>query len=792
LSGYELDDDQLALLQELATPLEKVWTDEFNRYIELFYKYLPKKPFHARHRYGDGFLCAKGTYKGRDERYDRICCPALVAKHLDFWRWQNCRPEKACPPNYWIAMLPGKKSALKTIDFDNKENLLGYYRDIAGKPRPLPTMPLEHIQEIKRLYDAFPGRTWCVSSATLGLHLWQRMPFPQSIEVIHATDRPRLREIGLGGTEIHPMFGRCFRRPFGEDYFTITDDGILEHWVKQLDYFEKVAEPPSFRAVYQALRTLLVREWDGYGATGKMEKVGLMEGKPHLLKYRKGKEAFNARQLDEDLNVLDDWADKGFPKSLAVSVPVMTDLHPVDLPGRQQVKVGRPLVHSPSDKPVSGCEIDLSEVCDGQWVQNCENWARLGLPCHDSVFQVVSQLARWFFFIEWWDMSEDMRLEKTVEILTDFVVTKHNGFVSRLHAGHERDVVKQVSRIVECAVTKVDDLGKWWFTRVRQKRQSGQYRRVIYLEPVIRLSQAGKAVGDQDEQGQEERLSGMQESNTSSPPVGFTICCSDLREGNGQNESPIEPQEDHNTSSPPVGFIICWSNLGEENAQNESPIKPQEDHNTSSPPVGFIICWSNLGEENAQNESPIKPQEDHNTSPPPVGFIICWSNLGEENARNESPIEPQEDHNPSSLPLEVNNGLSDLGDTARAPNRRLEAEQWKFQPDDTPLPDELKTTVEEAYRDAGKRLFKPTMRKITCFINYLRKKGGEARLGVKALAKMGFFDGDQRRHLAMLADAGIVRKIKGYSPALAQGLKYRLTKKTMATFRSLERNVRSA
>ena len=682
------------MLEELRTPLEKVWADEFARYVELFYKFFPKRPFHHRFRYGAGFLCAKGTYKGRDAKYDRTCCPALIGKHLDYWRWQNCRPEKACSPNYWIAMFPGKKSALKAIDFDNKQNLLGYYLDVAGKPRPLPTLPLEHLHAVKRLYDAFPGRIWCVSSATLGLHLWQRMPSPQSIEAIQAADRPRLREIGLGGTEIHPMHGRCFRRPFGQDYFTITDDGLLEHWVKQLDWFEKAAEPPSFRAVYQALRSLLVREWDGYGSTGKMEKVGLLEGKPHLLKYYRGKDVFNAEQLDDDLETLDAWADQGFPQVLAVSVAVLTDLYPVNLPGIRHAAPDRPRQDTfRGKKPASGCEIDLSEVCEGQWVQNCEKWARDGLPCHDSVFQVVSQLARWFCFIEWWDVPEDVRLEKIVDLLTDFVLAKHNGFVSRLDAGQERDVVKQVSRIVECAVTKVDESGKWDFMRVRYKRQSGQYQRIIFLEPIIRMSQGGKAAEDQDSQGQEERLIGMEDSNVFSPPVGFNICCSDLREENPQNQTRIESQPHDKTHS---------------------------------------------------------------------------------------------------LPLEVNNGLTDSGDIDKASSRRMEAEQWKFQPDDTPLPDELKATIEDAYREGSKRLYRPTMRKITWFINFLNKKGGEARLGVKALAKMGFPDYDARKHLEMLAAAEIVRKVKGYSPTLAQGLRFRLTKRTMTMFGSSEIQARSA
>ena len=55
-------------------------------------------------------------------------------------------------------------------------------------------------------------------------------------------------------------------------------------------------------------------------------------GKPHLLKYFLGKNLFNSRQLDEDLKVTDDWADQGFPQSLAVSEAVLTDLRPVDVP----------------------------------------------------------------------------------------------------------------------------------------------------------------------------------------------------------------------------------------------------------------------------------------------------------------------------------------------------------------------------------------------------------------------------------------------------------------------------
>ena len=460
------------MLEELRTPLEKVFADEFGRYFDLFVRYLPKKPFHVRTRYGGGFICQKGK-KENGEEYFRACYPALIARMLDHDRLRLIvQPGKEPPPNYWVAMNTGRKSALKAIDFDNKENLLGYYRygnPDNWSPRPLPILTLEHLQAVKRLHDAFPRHIWCVSSATLGLHAWEKLPHPMTIDAIHAANRPRLREIGLGETEIHPMFGRCFRRPFGEDYYTITNAGLLENWVDQLDYFENVAQPPSFIAIYQALRSVLWREWGGYLGSRAMAKVSPTTGKPHLLKYFLGKTLFNHREHEEDLKVLDAWAEKGFPQSLPTSESVVTDLSQPNPTGRQPTPANGLKDISAGDEQESGCDIDMSAVCNGQWVQTCEMWAKHGLPCHDSVFRVVSQLARWLYFIEFWDVPEDIRIEQVVELMIEFCLTKHNGFISSLNAGHEKDFRKRISRIVSCAITKVDDSGKWWFMRSQAK-----------------------------------------------------------------------------------------------------------------------------------------------------------------------------------------------------------------------------------------------------------------------------------------------------------------------------------
>lgn len=220
------DEDMREILWEESAPLQQVFPVDFDRYLDLFYKFLPKKSVHIRTFYGGGFFCPKRRLKSGDQ-IDQSCYPDLIARHLDLERWQHNHPSVRYPEHYWVAMREPQKSSLKAIDFDNKENVLGYYSTRDGQRiihRPLPTLTVEHLQAVKRIYDAFPNHIWCVSSATLGLHIWQRYARPLPLIEIDALNRPTLARIGLGNTEIHPMVGRAFRRPFGQDYFTLTPE----------------------------------------------------------------------------------------------------------------------------------------------------------------------------------------------------------------------------------------------------------------------------------------------------------------------------------------------------------------------------------------------------------------------------------------------------------------------------------------------------------------------------------------------------------------------------------------
>ena len=87
--------------------------------------------------------------------------------------------------------------------------------------------------------------------------------------------------------------------------------------------------------------------------------------------------------------------------------------------------------------------------------------------------------------MELFDLPEDQRWEKTNELLIRFCLTKHNGFISRLDGGSEEDVVEHVGRAMASGINKADIQFKAYCAIMRQKREQGQYQRVIYLEPLL-------------------------------------------------------------------------------------------------------------------------------------------------------------------------------------------------------------------------------------------------------------------------------------------------------------------
>jgi hypothetical protein len=117
--------------------------------------------------------------------------------------------------------------------------------------------------------------------------------------------------------------------------------------------------------------------------------------------------------------------------------------------------------------------------------------------------------------------------------------------------------------------------------------------------------------------------------------------------------------------------------------------------------------------------------------------------------------------------------------------------EWAYKPDDTPLPEKLLAVIQTHYAKEKKRLTKPTLNKLTRFINHLHQQGGEGRLSIEALKKMGFGNDRARAHLVMMEDAKVIWR-GGYCPAEGIGRKFTLAKRTMEMMPSLNSEEKSA
>ena len=71
------------LYEEANIPLDELFPEEFNRYLELFYKYNLKRGYHVKRRYDKGWIQAKREYKDGRGEYAAFCHEGLIARHLD-------------------------------------------------------------------------------------------------------------------------------------------------------------------------------------------------------------------------------------------------------------------------------------------------------------------------------------------------------------------------------------------------------------------------------------------------------------------------------------------------------------------------------------------------------------------------------------------------------------------------------------------------------------------------------------------------------------------------------------
>jgi hypothetical protein len=134
-------------------------------------------------------------------------------------------------------------------------------------------------------------------------------------------------------------------------------------------------------------------------------------------------------------------------------------------------------------------DISLEEIRQWQpetgsrvWCLWVERIARIGLVEDDSMGKVIFELAKWLLHVELAD--RDDRQENATTLLQAYVLNKHNGHITRLNERREAEVLSQVERIVASAAEITLDSAVL-FGRIRQARESGQYRRKIRIAHLL-------------------------------------------------------------------------------------------------------------------------------------------------------------------------------------------------------------------------------------------------------------------------------------------------------------------
>ena len=211
-----------------AERLSDAFPKEFTSYCENFIDVFPRATYYVKTTYDPS-----SKYFGWPQRKSKKTKRPLVLidsktwlnrtdtveRHLHYTHWLDYQEFHETGQGrqgdfFWLGMNKPKMTRYHAIDADNKQ-VIGWYRIGSQDDDPiLPvmTMPLEHFVFLKKLYATFPNRIWCITSETLGLDIVERHSL-QNTDMIQSRVKRSLHSIGYGDVEVHPMPGRCKRRP---------------------------------------------------------------------------------------------------------------------------------------------------------------------------------------------------------------------------------------------------------------------------------------------------------------------------------------------------------------------------------------------------------------------------------------------------------------------------------------------------------------------------------------------------------------------------------------------------
>ncbi len=454
--------------------------------------------------------------KGGYQRLYGELVDSLAEKHLDIENFCQSRGDKdrlapeVWESAFWVGTMAGIRTPTHTIDIDLHDQVGWYsvptrwrssrtesvdgpysYRDI-----PVVRPNLRFYQIARIVHDNFPNRIWAFSSGTLGFGVWTLFSKPEITHVVHRKVAAILQQVGLHGLEHYPLpvtsakLGRCHRRPCGTDSAIITPSGLITDPIEQIRWFMRPRGTPSFdRIVYEHVNALM-RSYRAFLSLG--ESIDHSRLSRHD-KVQLGQECWQVVEevkkwlkdgcpIDPSI-VLSEGQDEERTTSLCTHILNSTVEESVE--GEEEKGGVREPVAGNGLFPDSFWQADIPQIIEsGQWLSFVKFLVTNGFPVEDKFFDIVSTLAKWFLFVELHECDESA----TIQVLTAFVLTRHNGKVSRLSAG-DHDVIEQIARIVK-SVSDSSEKGASFFEDIRRKRATGRYTHTWnFAAEILRRSQ---------------------------------------------------------------------------------------------------------------------------------------------------------------------------------------------------------------------------------------------------------------------------------------------------------------
>ncbi len=446
--------------------LSHEYPEQFARYMELFVNYSPKKTFNIKETYTSGFLMRKRKNNDSPLPLFPQLASETVERHLDAKRWsdwkRSLKPDKNfCDDPIWLALDPAHKTRFDVLDIDAKEYLVGYYASTNSVRygKPVMFLRLPYFQKLRKIYESFPERIWCISSETLGVHAWKNHQRLQKTIEVHTRQKNDLAAIGLAYIEVHPMIGRCFRRPFGSDYKTITPNGVFDNWLWQLMYFDgPKPQIPSFRQIVLALLKLMIRQAKAWSSSEfSFDKNKARIYKLEILPIKE--------QIKQEIKLIYDWLNTGC---------CLAEPEQYDEQNDESIIIENTIITSGSSSGSSSV-VNSSIVGKNDWYHKVLRHATNGLEEHDSFFDVIHNLTKWLYWIDLYDLPEKQRTNLIKNLLSEFILQKNNGFITRLSNGNEKEVYEQLFRIIK-GVSEIDNsFSLDVFYNIRTKIKNNKY-----------------------------------------------------------------------------------------------------------------------------------------------------------------------------------------------------------------------------------------------------------------------------------------------------------------------------